>query len=238
MCVLLVMTSQERLRDGGPRCGMRIEEFAAAYYVFKNAGLETTLATPCGGIPPPEPGASAVAATIRFQQDRAARDLLADTLRLEQICPDDFEVVLYLGGGGAMVDLPTDPASLSLLAAFAAAGKPMGFLSEGAAALIGLTGEAGAPFLGGRRLAAITEAERQALGAGAGDPFDLAAALAAQGALCLHGPHGQPQVVEDRGLYSGQNPVSAEPLAQALLAARSPGGPRPGGLRPGGLRPG
>ena len=86
MNILLVLTSHDQLGDTGKKTGFWLEEFAAPYYVFKDAGANITLASPKGGQPPLDPKSdepdAQTAETERFRQDPAAQQLLANTLPL------------------------------------------------------------------------------------------------------------------------------------------------------------
>ncbi|MGW2363068.1 type 1 glutamine amidotransferase domain-containing protein, partial [Streptomyces phaeofaciens] len=55
MKVLIVLTSHDELGDTGRKTGFWLEELAAPYYHFKEAGWEITLASPKGGRPPLDP---------------------------------------------------------------------------------------------------------------------------------------------------------------------------------------
>ena len=55
MKVLMVLTSHSELGDTGMRTGFWVEEFAAPYYELADAGVEITLASPNGGLPPIDP---------------------------------------------------------------------------------------------------------------------------------------------------------------------------------------
>ncbi len=55
MKILVVLTSHDRLGDTGRKTGFWLEELAAPYYAFKDAGAEFVLASPKGGQPPLDP---------------------------------------------------------------------------------------------------------------------------------------------------------------------------------------
>ena len=55
MKILMVLTSHDQLGDTGKKTGFWLEEFAAPYYVLKDAGAEIALASPKGGQPPLDP---------------------------------------------------------------------------------------------------------------------------------------------------------------------------------------
>lgn len=135
--VLVVLTSCERV--AGAPAGVWLPDFAAAWVAFAAAGAELTLASPLGGPPPIDPAsddrARRTEAVRAFMADREAREALADTLRLDQVAPDDFDAAFYPDGSGVAGDLAGDPRSIALIAALAAAGRPLGFVSRGTAAL-------------------------------------------------------------------------------------------------------
>jgi putative intracellular protease/amidase len=73
MKILMVLTSHDKLGATGKKTGFWLEEFAAPYYHFIDAGADVTLASPLGGQPPLDPSsdtqASQTDATIRFKKD-------------------------------------------------------------------------------------------------------------------------------------------------------------------------
>ena len=86
MNILMILTSHDQLGDTGHKTGFWLEEFAAPYYVFKDAGAQITLASPKGGQPPLDPKSDSpeaqTAATDRFNQDDDAKAALANTCLL------------------------------------------------------------------------------------------------------------------------------------------------------------
>ena len=129
MKVLMVLTSHDQLGNTGRKTGFWLEELAAPYYVFKDAGVEITLASPKGGRPPLDPKSNEpefrTDLTIRFEKDAAAEAQLDRTLRLDSVKQEDFDTVFYPGGHGPMWDLADDKHSIKLLESFLAAGKPI-----------------------------------------------------------------------------------------------------------------
>ena len=127
--ILVVLTSHDQLGTTGRKTGFWLEELAAPYYVFKDAGASVTLASPKGGQPPLDPdsdvAAAASAATLRFKGDAAAYAQLAHTLPLRGLAARDFDAAFYPGGHGPLWDLAENPASIALIEAMLAAGKPV-----------------------------------------------------------------------------------------------------------------
>src|SRR5215470_13708681 len=168
MHILVVLTSHDRRGDSGSMTGSALEEFCAAYYVFRDAGAEVTLASPAGGQPPIDPrsdGSDQPSETARrFKGDQAARTELADTLGLDQVAPEDFDAVFYVGGHGALWDLPEDPISQALIAAVDAAGKPLALVGHAPAALRRVVDAGGRPLVSGRRVTGTANSEEEAMG--------------------------------------------------------------------------
>src|SRR5512140_2292496 len=102
MKILMVLTSHDKLGDTGKKTGFWLEEFAAPYYVFKDAGVSITLASPKGGQPPLDPKSdlpeNLTDSTKRFRADKAAQAELADTKKLADMSADDFDAIFYPGG--------------------------------------------------------------------------------------------------------------------------------------------
>jgi putative intracellular protease/amidase len=127
MKVLMVLTSHDQLGNTGRKTGFWLEELAAPYYVFKDAGAQITLASPKGGRPPLDPKSNEpnfqTDITRRFEKDAAAEDQLSKTVRLDSVKQEDFDTVFYPGGHGPMWDIAEDKNSIKLIESFLAAGK-------------------------------------------------------------------------------------------------------------------
>ena len=129
MKILMVLTSHDKLGDTGRKTGFWLEEFAAPYFTFLDAGAAVTLASPKGGQPPIDPVSDTpegqTDSTRRFKGDPAAQAALASTTPLADVAADGYDAVFYPGGHGPMWDLAEDPRSIALIEAFWDAGKPV-----------------------------------------------------------------------------------------------------------------
>lgn len=222
MKVLFVLTSHDQLGDTGRKTGFWLEEFAAPYYVFQDAGAEITLASPLGGQPPLDPKSdepdAQTAATERFRKDPQAQAALAATTPLAQIKADDFDAVFYPGGHGPLWDLANDAKSIALLEAFERAGKPLGLVCHAPGALIQVKAANGQPLVAGRRVTGFTNSEENAVGLTAVVPFLIEDEFSRLGGNYQKGPDWQVHVEVDGRLVTGQNPASSEAVAEALLS--------------------
>lgn len=222
MKILMVLTSHDRLGETGQKTGFWLEEFAAPYYVFKDAGADVTLASPLGGQPPLDPKSDAedaqTEATRRFKADPAAQADLARTLKLADLSAADFDAVFYPGGHGPLWDLAEDAASIALIEATLAAGKPLAAVCHAPGVLRHPRTSAGAPVVQGRTVTGFSNSEEQAVGLTGVVPFQVEDMLRGNGGQYTRQADWQPHVVTDGQLITGQNPASSEPAAKALLA--------------------
>ena len=121
MKILMALTSHDQLGNTGRKTGFWLEEFAAPYFVFRDAGVELTLASPNGGQPPVDPKSdlpeNQTPAMARFKQDQAAQQALAQTVRLADMRAENFDTVFYVGGHGPMWDLAESSDSIAWFSA-------------------------------------------------------------------------------------------------------------------------
>lgn len=223
MKVLMVLTSHSELGNTGKKTGFWLEEFAAPYYVFKDAGAEVVLASPQGGQPPLDPKSDLpdfqTGMTDRFKADPAAQRELANTLKLDSVRQDDFDAVFYPGGHGPLWDLAESQTSISLIEAFTRAGKLTGFVCHAPGVLRHVKAASGEPLVKGRQVTGFTNGEEADVELTDIVPFLVEDELIALGANYQKGPNWGSFIVEDGQLITGQNPGSSEAVAKALVAA-------------------
>src|SRR6516164_3917570 len=168
MKILMVLTSHDKLGNTGRKTGFWLEEFAAPYYAFKEAGAEIVLASPKGGQPPLDPKSNEpnfqTELTHRFEADADAKALLATTLRLDRITAEDFDTVFYPGGHGPMWDLAEDRNSVRLIESFLAAGKPIALVCHAPGALRHVKTPKGKPLVEGKNVTGFTDGEEEEMG--------------------------------------------------------------------------
>ncbi|WP_209428116.1 type 1 glutamine amidotransferase domain-containing protein [Pararhodobacter sp. SW119] len=222
MKILMVLTSNDKLGDTGNKTGFWLEEFAAPYYVFKDAGAAVTLASPKGGQPPLDPTSDAdeaqTDATRRFKDDEAAQKDLADTAVLSTLSAEDFDAVFYPGGHGPLWDLAEDADSRALIEAFAARDRPIAAVCHAPAVFKTTQGADGKPLVAGRQVTGFTNSEEEGAGLTEVVPFLVEDMLKANGADYRKGDDWAEFVVTDGKLVTGQNPASSEAAARQLLA--------------------
>jgi len=222
MKILIVLTSHDTLGNTGRKTGFWLEEFAAPYYAFVDAGAMVTLASPLGGQPPLDPKSDDPDAqtddTRRFRQDAEAQRLLASTRRLAEVQAADYDAVFYPGGHGPLWDLAEDAKSVALIETMLAAGKPVSAVCHAPGVLRHAKTADGKPLVQGRQVTGFSNAEEAAVHLTDVVPFLVEDELVRLGGVYSKGPDWQPYVISDGLLVTGQNPASSVGVAQALLA--------------------
>jgi len=220
MKILMVLTSHDQLGNTGRKTGFWLEEFAAPYFVFRDAGVQLTLASPKGGQPPIDPKSdlpeNQTDAMARFKQDPAAQRALSQTIKLAGVKAEDYDSIFYVGGHGPMWDLVDNPVSIALIEAFYNSGKPVAAVCHSPAVFHKVTYN-GTPLVKGKRVTGFTNGEEAAVQLTHVVPFLVEDELKRVGGLYEKAPDWQPFSIIDGRLITGQNPASSTSAAQALL---------------------
>ena len=225
MNVLIVLTSHDQLGDTGEKTGFWLEEFASPYYHLKDAGVNVTLASPKGGQPPLDPKSDApdfqTDATRRFENDPAAQNELANTLKLSDMEVGDFDGVFYPGGHGPLWDLYSDVDSIALIEGFISANKPVAAVCHAPAVLLNAKGPNGEPLVKGKQVTGFTNSEEAAVELTDIVPYLLEDQLVEKGGFFNKTEDWHSLAVVDGLIITGQNPSSSAAVADALLNAIS-----------------
>jgi len=220
MKIVMVLTSHDQLGNTGRKTGFWLEEFAAPYFVFRDADVELTLASPKGGQPPIDPKSdlpeNQTRAMARFKKDAAAQKALASTVKLADVKAENYDTVFYPGGHGPMWDLAEDPNSIGLLESFYNSGKPIALVCHAPGVLRHVTYQ-GEPLVKSKRVTGFTNEEEAEVQLTKVVPFLVEDELKRLGAIFEKVPNWQPHSIVDGRLITGQNPASSTVTAQALL---------------------
>ncbi len=218
--ILVVVTSETQMGAGGKATGYEHTELSRAYYVFKVNGFEVDIASPKGGEP------SAIVddedmgpLDYAFLNDPVAMGKVKNTLPLADARGDDYEAVFFVGGKGTMWDFPDNPHIHQLVQEYAEAGKLIGAVCHGPAALANVVLADGIPFLEGKPVTGFTNEEELFLIPDAEDvfPFLLEDRLREQGAEVIVGLPYLENIAVTEGLVTGQNPWSVYATAELMV---------------------
>ncbi|MCQ3829770.1 type 1 glutamine amidotransferase domain-containing protein [Microbulbifer elongatus] len=225
MKILMVLTSHAQLGDTGEKTGFWLEEFAAPYYVFVDAGAEVTLASPKGGQPPLDPKSDTddahTPATRRFRDDPLAQQALANTEALDTVDAEGFDALFYPGGHGPLWDLAEDQRSIALIHGFYRANRPIGAVCHAPAVFKNTVDKEGEPLVKGKRVTGFSNSEEEGVGLTDVVPFLVEDMLKERGGDYAKGDDWAEFVLTDGLLVTGQNPASSEAAAKALLGTLS-----------------
>ncbi|MGZ5253294.1 MAG: type 1 glutamine amidotransferase domain-containing protein [Flavitalea sp.] len=221
MKVLFVLTSHSELGNTGKKTGFWIEEFAAPFYILKDAGADIVLASPNGGHPPIDPSSkepdAQTEATARYDQDAELKQQLNNTKKLSDIRSEDFDAIFYPGGHGPLWDLTNDLYSIELIESFWKAGKPVAAVCHAPAALLNALEINGDPLVKGKKVTGFTNTEEEGVQLTEVVPFLLEDELKSKGGEYSKTKDWGSHVVRDGMLITGQNPASSEAVAKELL---------------------
>lgn len=220
MKIVMVLTSHDQLGNTGHKTGFWLEEFAAPYFVFRDAGVELTLASPKGGQPPVDPKSdlpeNQTPAMARFKKDERAQKELSQTVKLDTIKAEDYDTVFYVGGHGPMWDLAESPVSIALLESFYNSGKPIALVCHSPGVLHRVTYK-GEPIVKGKRVTGFANSEEEEVHLTHVVPFLVEDELKRLGGIYEKAPNWQSFAIVDGRLLTGQNPASSTAAAQTLL---------------------
>ncbi|MFY8325515.1 type 1 glutamine amidotransferase domain-containing protein [Pseudoalteromonas sp. ZZD1] len=219
--ILMVLTSHADLGNTGEKTGFWVEEFAAPYYAFIDAGAEVTLASPEGGQPPIDPTSTLADfetdATKRYDNDSAAKTLMANTKILSEVNASDFDAVFYPGGHGPLWDLVDNADSINLIENFIQQQKPVAAVCHASAAFLNIKDTEGNALVAGKKVTGFSNTEEAAVQLTDIVPFLVEDELIKKGGDYQKTDDWGVLALEDGLVITGQNPASSELAAKKLL---------------------
>jgi putative intracellular protease/amidase len=220
--ILMVLTSHSAMENTDSKTGVWLGEFTDPYYEFIDAGYMVSLSSPKGGRPPLDPMSEltehVTGSNRRFQEDSVAKKAFSETTALNMISAADYDAVFYPGGHGPIWDLAVDNNSGLLILDFLDSGKPVAMVCHGPAALINVDRQRSG-FLKGRTISSFSNIEESLVGRSGNVPYMLQTKLEELGANVKTALVPFTSHVERDGLLiTGQNPLSAGPVAKELIA--------------------
>jgi putative intracellular protease/amidase len=225
--LLIVLSGADHwtLKDGSEHpTGFWAEELLTPLKVFRDAGVDVTLATP-GGVPatvddasltPEQAGGEDRAAELRRELEEQ-QSRLQSPKRLEDVNPDDYDGVFMPGGHAPMEDLAVSGDLGRLLVTMLDDQKVVAAVCHGPAALLSATRQDGSWAFADRKLSGFTNDEEQQAGLADQAPWLLENRLREGGAEVSTGKAWQPFSVVDRNVVTGQNPASSMEVAHKTV---------------------
>ena len=220
MRILMVLTSHDQLGNTGWKTGFWLEEFAAPYYVFRDAGAHLILASPKGGQPPIDPKSdlpeNQTPAMERFKRDKEAQEALSRTFQLSDMKSEEFDGIFYVGGHGPMWDLVDNPDSIALIESFYDSGKLVAAVCHAPGVLHRVMYK-GVPIVKGKRVTGFTNGEEEAVHLTKVVPFLVEDELKRLGGIYEKAADWEAFAIVDGRLVTGQNPASSSAAAKSVV---------------------
>ncbi len=226
MKILIILTSHDESDITGRNTGFWLEALAAPYYIFKDSGVEITLASPKGGHPPLDPKSTEkvflTVSTKRFRADKEAQEALAHTVTLKDILPGSYDALFYPGGRGLLWDLAKDKYSIAAIETMYAQGKPVAAVCHAPGVLCHANSPDGLPLVMGKSVTGFSNSQESVVGLTDLEPFLVENELQRVGGNYSKGADWKSYFVRDGNLITGQNPASSKAVAKAVLALLMP----------------
>jgi putative intracellular protease/amidase len=221
---LIITTSNYKLDNTTNTTGVWLEDLAAPYFIFKDSGEHITLASPKGGLIPLDLSSQSekyiTENTRRFRENDQAMYHFSHSLPLNEIKAENFDLVFFSGGYGAMYDFEDNGILRGILSDFYYQNKPIGLVGHAIVALLAFSINSADSFVKGRKITAFSNSEELSIGVIEKPPFLLETRLRSSGALYSNGPDFKSNVVIDGSIITGQNPASSvETARQTLMMA-------------------
>jgi putative intracellular protease/amidase len=221
--ILIVLTSHAELGNTGEKTGFWVEEFAAPYYAFTDAGIKVSIASTLGGQPPIDPKSELedfqTPSTKRYDADNDVQALMVNTSKLADVDAADYDAVFYPGGHGPLWDLTDNEVSIALIEGFLATNKPIGAVCHATAAFLNVKDTSGEYVVKGKAVTGFTNSEEEAVQLTHIVPFLLEDELIKRGGDYQKVADWNAFAIQDGLVITGQNPQSSELAAEKLIAA-------------------
>lgn len=218
---LIVVTSHKQLGTTGKETGYFLSEVSHPYSVLRAKGFDIDIASPNGGNPPVDPKSHDLSdpANKALLENKESSAKLQNTIKLSNVNPENYGVVFFAGGHGAMFDLPDNKDVARVAARIYENGGVVAAVCHGPAALVNVKLSNGRYLVEGKRVNSFTNEEEASMKLEREMPFLLESKLVERGAKFEKAPAFQSKVVSDQRLITGQNPASAEGVGRAIVEA-------------------
>ena len=216
--VLMVVTSYGQ-KQGEERPGYEFDEFAKAYTVFKENGIDVDVASPRGGSVEADKYDENKPYNVPVLADKAIMAKLNNTLATASLNAASYDGIFIVGGKGAMFDLPKDKALQGIIADVYQQQGSVAAVCHGPAALIDVKLADGSYLIAGKAINGFTNKEETLFGKKWLKQFEfmLEDKLIERGGKFQSSNIMLSHVTVDERLVTGQNPTSTTDVAVELV---------------------
>lgn len=217
--VLFVLTSHDKKGDTGRPTGFYLAEATHPYKEITEAGYNVEFVSPQGGKAPVDSPDMDDPVNKQFWEDETFRSGVENTMTPDQVDPERYIGIFYVGGHGVMWDIPGNERLAEIAAAIYSRGGVVGAVCHGPGGLLNIKLPSGEYLVAGKDVSAFTNDEEVAVEMDKVIPFFLADELVKRGATHHPAPNFTEKVVVSDRLITGQNPASAAGVGKAMARA-------------------
>ncbi|WP_091140701.1 type 1 glutamine amidotransferase domain-containing protein [Flavobacterium caeni] len=215
--VLFVVTSHDQKGSTGEPTGYYLGEVSHPWEVLHDAGYEIDFVSPRGGKAPVDGFNLDDATNRKFWNDAQYRHKVEHTMKPSEVNPNDYAVIYYAGGHGAMWDFADNVELAQIAAKIYEANGIVGAVCHGPAGLVNIKLSNGKYLVDGKKINTFTNEEEEAVGLTKVVPFLLESKMIERGAKFEKSGLWQNHVVADQRVVTGQNPQSAKSVGEEIL---------------------
>jgi putative intracellular protease/amidase len=227
--ILFIVTSNDKLGSSEINTGFHLAELTIPYLMFVKAGIDVDIASPKGGAAPIDPKSYDLDYEVNkwFVDNAESRKKIEGTIALHQVNANQYQGIYFPGGHGTMWDFPDNPIIESIVGHVYEAGGFIGAVCHGPAALVDLRLPNGEYLVDGKKITCFSNAEEKAVQKDQYMPFSLEDKLVEQGGDFSAAKLFEHHVMSDSRLVTGQNPASAQGIAQEMIRQLQTKKPKP-----------
>jgi putative intracellular protease/amidase len=215
--VLFVVTSHDKKGDTGQPTGYYLSEVSHPWEILKTAGYEIDFVSPKGGKAPVDGFNLDDPINKKFWEDETYRKKIENTMKPNEVKPEDYEAIHFAGGHGTMWDFPDNAEITAIAAKIYENNGVVSAVCHGPAGLVNIKLSNGKYLVDGKKVNAFTNEEEVAAKADKIVPFMLETKLVERGAKFVKTGLWKEFVVVDERLVTGQNPASAKKVGEEVL---------------------
>jgi len=216
--VLFVVTSTSQ-KPNGAKTGYFLSEVAHPWKVLHEAGYEIDFVSPMGGEAPVDAFDLNDPVNKEFWENAEYNQKINHSMKPEQVDASQYKGIYYAGGHGTMWDFPQNEAIAQIAATIYENGGVVGAVCHGPSGLVNIKLSNGKYLVDGKKVNSFTDAEENLVGGTNILPFMLETKLRERGAIYEKSDPWQVHVVVDQRLVTGQNPMSAISVGEAMVYA-------------------
>lgn len=217
--ILFIVTSHDQFGSTDQKTGFHLSEMTDPFILLSKAGFNIDIASPKGGSAPIDP--SSYDLTIEnnkaFFDHAEYRKKIEHTMALHQVNAQQYKAVYIPGGHGTMWDFPDHPVIGEIVKTIYEHNGFVGAVCHGPAAFVNLRLSNGDFIIKNKKFTCFSNSEERKIEKDKFMPFLLEDKLIEQGGLFSAARLFEKHVMEDSRIITGQNPASAQEIANRLI---------------------